>query len=395
MYEVWFVDVLLLLVLLSYTYYGFRNGFVNAIAGFIGLTVGAVVAFFFVPIVGNWVHPSSLRLVVVLAVAIGLVVAGHAAGVTLGSIISRGVRGKAIRLVDRILGAVVSLVATALVLSVLGASLAGYGIPLLSKAIAQSTVLRTISALTPDPVEGFLAQARSMIVRDGLPAITEALGGIVASPGVPQVDTGKPALQQAAQSVVRITGTAPACGQSQSGSGFVIADDRVVTNAHVVSGVTEPVIESPDGQVLSGTIVYFDPNDDLAVIAVPGLSAATLTLGETAADGAKGVVDGYPYGGPFISSGAEVLSVDTVPIKDIYGQSSTQREVYTLATQVREGDSGGPFLGLDGSVVGVVFARSANSDSLGYAMTMAELTPVAAKAPGLSAPVASGSCVRG
>jgi S1-C subfamily serine protease len=281
------------------------------------------------------------------------------------------------------------------VLSLLGSSVAALGIPVVSRTVAGSTVLRVIGALTPDPVEAFMAQVRSTLVQDGLPAITQALGGIVNPPTLPNFDTGSPELNAAAQSVVRITGTAPACGQSQAGSGFIVADDRVVTNAHVVAGVSEPVIEAPNGQVIGGTIVYFDPIDDLAVIAVPGLSAPALALTQTVADGTDGVIDGYPFGGPFVTAAAEVLSVDTARVADIYNNTQTDREVYTLATTVNEGDSGGPFLTLQGQVAGVVFARAANTANVGYAMTMAELNPVAQQAPGLTNPVESGTCNRG
>jgi len=131
------------------------------------------------------------------------------------------------------------------------------------------------------------------------------------------------------------------------------------------------------------------------VLAVPGLRATPLTLTETAVDGDTGVINGYPFGGPFVTSAAEVLSVDTARVNDIYGSSQNDREVYTLATTVNVGDSGGPFLTLDGEVAGVVFAKAANTENVGYAMTMAELDPVAAQAPGLTAAVESGTCTRG
>jgi S1-C subfamily serine protease len=322
-------------------------------------------------------------------------IGGHAAGVALGTVIARTLKRRALRAVDRGLGSALNLVAAALVLSLLGSSVAAFGIPVLSRLVATSGVLRVIDAITPDPVESFMAQLRSTLVQDGLPAISEALGGIVNAPTLPNFDTGSAELNVAAQSVVRITGTAPSCGQSQAGTGFVVSDDRVITNAHVVAGVTEPVIESPGGEVIGGTVVYFDPIDDLAIIAVPGLSAAPLALTGTVPDGTDGVIDGYPFGGPFVTAAAEVISVDTVRVADIYNNSQNNREVYSLATTVNEGDSGGPFLTLSGEVAGVVFARSANTANVGYAMTMAELDPVAAQAASLTAPVDSGSCTRG
>ncbi len=395
MIETWLFDLALLGVLIAYAVYGWRNGLVHSVAGFVGLLLGAVIAFFLAPILGNWVPNSGWRIVVVVATGVALILGGQSLGTAVGRRISGSVKQRALRMADRALGAVASLIATALVLSLLSSSAVSLGIPALSRTIASSTVLRVIGAITPDPLESLVARVRSVLLTDGLPAITEALGGIVNPPTLPDVDTGSPALAAAAQSVVRITGTAPSCGQNQAGSGFVVSGERVVTNAHVLAGVTEPIIETPGGQALGGTIVYFDPIDDLAVIAVPGLNAPPLVLADTVGDGTEGVINGYPFGGPFVTSPAEVLSVDNAQVFDIYRNSQNNREVYTLATEVNVGDSGGPFLTTDGEVAGVVFAKAANTANVGYAMTMAELDPVAQQAPGLSAQVDSGSCTRG
>jgi len=384
------------LVLLAYGSFGFRNGVVYSIGAVLGLVLGSVIAFLVVPHLGALVPQQTWRVIVVLAVTIALIAGGHALGTGIASSIDRSVKGKGVKRANRVLGALVNIIAAALVVAVLATSVVTLGIPVLSRMIASSTVLRAIGIATPDPVEAFLAQLRSAVVTDGLPAIQEALGGITESPVLPEgVDTGSQVLTTAAQSVVRISGTAPDCAQNQSGSGFIVSAERIVTNAHVVAGVTEPLVETPGGEVLTGRVVYFDPEDDLAVIAVPGLKATPLVLAATVAKGATGVIDGYPFGGPFVTSPAEVLAVSTANVNDIYAAGSNPREVYSLATTVNEGDSGGPFLDNSGQVVGVVFAKSANTPNLGYAMTMAELQPVADKAPGLTAAVAPGVCSRG
>jgi S1-C subfamily serine protease len=192
-----------------------------------------------------------------------------------------------------------------------------------------------------------------------------------------------------------VTGNAVACGQSQSGTGFVVAPGRIVTNAHVVAGVTEPVVEALNGDVAGGRVVYFDPVDDLAIIAVEGFDVAALAIGDTLPPGQDAAVQGYPHGGPFTAGAAEVLAVGQTRIPDIYGAGGTLREIYTLAANVQEGNSGGPLLDTTGEVVGVIFARSAETQNVGFAMTMAELDPVVAQSAGLTAPVGSGECIRG
>ena len=385
------LDVLLIVLLIAYVVYGFRNGLSRSIFVIAGVVAGAIAAFFVVPLVTGWVAWSLARPVVTIAVTVALVAAGHALGSSLGRGIRRGIERTPLSGLDRLLGAVVTGVAAALVASVVGSTVSQLGVPVLSRATAGSAVLRTINALTPDPVEAWVAQLKSIVADSGLPVISDALGG--PAPVIPQLDTGSPQLNAAAQSVVRITGNAFACGVSQSGTGFVVADDRVVTNAHVVAGVTEPVVEAPNGEAIAGSIVYFDPVLDLAIIAVPGLTADPLPLGGSLPAGTDAAVQGYPFGGPFTSGAARVMKVGTAQVDDIYGTSTHPREVYTLAADVRQGNSGGPVLTLDGTVAGVVFARSADTASVGFAMTMAELDPVAAEASTLTATVSSGDCI--
>lgn len=385
------LDVLLIVLLIAYVVYGFRNGLSRSIFVIAGVVAGAIAAFFVVPLVTGWVAWSLARPVVTIAVTVALVAAGHALGSSLGRGIRRGIERSPLSGLDRLLGAVVTGIAAELVASVVGSTVSQLGVPVLSRATAGSAVLRTINALTPDPVEAWVAQLKSIVADSGLPVISDALGG--PAPVIPQLDTGSPQLNAAAQSVVRITGNAFACGVSQSGTGFVVADDRVVTNAHVVAGVTEPVVEAPNGEAIAGSIVYFDPVLDLAVIAVPGLTADPLPLGDSLPAGTDAAVQGYPFGGPFTSGAARVMQVGTAQVDDIYGTSTHPREVYTLAADVRQGNSGGPVLTLDGTVAGVVFARSADTASVGFAMTMAELDPVAAEASTLTATVSSGDCI--
>lgn len=384
------LDVLLVVMLLGYVVYGFRSGLSHALFAFAGIVGGVIAAFFLVPVIASWVPAPEFRPLATVISALGLIVLGNVIGSAIGRSARRGVEEGPLSGLDRLLGALATGIAAALIASVVGVSVGQLGVPVLSRAIAGSTVLRTISTLTPDPVEAWLAQVRGVVIESGLPVITEALG--IEDASIPVIDAGSPELTQAAQSVVRITGNAIACGVAQAGSGFVVADDRVVTNAHVVAGVNEPVIESPDGQALPGSVVYFDAVDDLAVIAVPGLSAAPLPLGDTVPAGTDAAVQGYPYGGPFSSGAAGVMSVRTTNVEDIYGRSSSPREVYTLAADIRQGNSGGPVLSLDGSVIGVVFARNADNSTVGYAMTMAELDPVAVQAASLGAPVSTGDC---
>jgi S1-C subfamily serine protease len=383
------LDLVLVVVLLAYLVHGLRAGLLRSVFPILGAILGGAAGVFVIPLLGGIVPDPNWRTVAALAVLLILLVGGSGLGSVVGRIASGTLARGPLRIVDRAAGGVVVVVVAALVTSMV----LSLGVPLLSAPVAGSAVLRTIDDLTPAPVRAALAQFRSLVVTDGIPQIAQALGAAPAQ--VPQVDTGNPALQTAARSVVRITGNAYACGQSQTGSGFVVAPGRVLTNAHVVAGVDEPVVETPADGAAGGRVVYFDPVDDLAVIAVDGLTTAPLALSAELPQGSQAVVEGYPFGGPFSAKGAQVISVGSFDVQDIYNSASASRSVYTLAADVEQGNSGGPLLALDGTVAGLVFAKNATTADVGYAMTLEEVGPVAAAAPALDAQVSAGTCTSG
>ena len=108
--------------------------------------------------------------------------------------------------------------------------------------------------------------------------------------------------------------------------------------------------------------------------------------------GDRAVVMGYPYGGPFTSVSAGVLGVSSAPVPNVYDTGAAPREVYSVAAEVRPGNSGGPLLTTDGQVAGVIFARADADVEVGFAMTNAELRPVAERAGGMDEAVSSGRC---
>jgi S1-C subfamily serine protease len=386
------LDIMLLIMLVSHLFSGYRSGLIGSLSGIAGLVAGGIAAYFLVPLVGSWVPAAEWRTAATLATAGGLLIGGLSIGGSIGRALRPHLARTKLRVIDRMLGAGAAVAASALVASMVAISIGSLGVPLLSPAIASSSVIRSVDSLTPDPVRAFLAQLRSIVMTEGIPRVIEAFNGPV--PTIPGVSTDSEALNAARASVMKIVGTAYACGQNQSGSGFVIAPDRVLTNAHVVAGVTEPVVETPGGNVRPGQVVYFDPVADLAVIAVSGLNAPPLQLGDNLAPGSHAVSDGYPYGGPFDSGPAEVVAVAPSLVADIYGQEPSQRQIYTLAADVQHGESGGPLLSQAGLVSGVIFAKSTVTANLGYALAMEEVDPVAKQAATLSAPVSSGACIR-
>ena len=273
-------------------------------------------------------------------------------------------RIKPLHAVDRLIGGVVSVVVAALVMSMLAFSISSLGVPFVSQQLAESRVIRYIDNLTPTPVKSTMAQLRSTVIGDGIPKLIEGIGPVTPVP-VPNESTDTPALNQAADSVLKIAGTAFECGQNQTGSGFVVSPGRVVTNAHVVAGVSQPVVEVPDGGALPGRVVYFDSQRDIAVLAVDGLQSSPLPLSADLAGGSPAAFAGYPHGGPFQSKPATVQGISTILVPDIYGNNPSPALVYKLAGDVQPGNSGGPLLTMQGQVAGLIFAKTTTDAALG------------------------------
>jgi S1-C subfamily serine protease len=239
------------------------------------------------------------------------------------------------------------------------------------------------------------------------PDVLTKLGHLIDPNGFPQVFTGlepepvkdvplpdmgelNGAVQATKASVVKIEGKG--CGGIVEGSGFVAAANEVVTNAHVVAGVSNPLVIDTKGSH-KATIVFFDPDLDIAVLRTSGLAGAPLPMNTaTAPSGTPGVVLGYPGGGDFSTTAAAVIESFNAHGRNIYNQGETQRNIYSIKSHVEEGNSGGPLINKNGEVIGVVFAKSTTYDNLGYALMAQAVAGDLGQAQGKTQPVGSGNC---
>jgi S1-C subfamily serine protease len=181
-------------------------------------------------------------------------------------------------------------------------------------------------------------------------------------------------LIDSSRSVVKVLGTAPECQQRVEGTGFVYGEDRIMTNAHVVAGVTDDLrVVTRDGYQLDATLVLFDAQQDLAVLHVPDLDLEPLSFDHDAAQGDDAVVAGFPRNSGFTAVPARVRARQTAQGPDFYHSQQVSREIYQVRAVVRPGNSGGPLLAPDGSVYGVVFAAATNEDETGYVLTADEI----------------------
>jgi S1-C subfamily serine protease len=238
------------------------------------------------------------------------------------------------------------------------------------------------------------------------PVLANQLGDVLDIIGFPDVFTGLPpppadpvpqppsgvaaqAARAARDSVVLING--PACDEIVQGSGIVVADDLVLTNAHVVAG-GHPRVEYAN-QTFPAVPVAFDQHLDAAVLRVDGLGAPPLTLlPREVSRGVGGAVVGFPHG-RFTELPAAVRRAMDAVGRDIYSEDEIRRRIYELQATVRAGSSGGPFVLPDGSVAGMIFGASLAHDDLGYAITSPSLIPLVERATGRTEPVGTGRCI--
>ncbi|ALO68244.1 colicin V production protein [Arthrobacter alpinus] len=385
------LDAVLILWLLWQLIYGLKVGLVASLGGLAGFIAGAFGAFFAAPFISQYAPSPGWRTVMVIGSTIILIALGHTLGMKLGSAIGRAVKSDSIRAVNRVLGGALNVVVGSLVISIVAFGVGNLGIPLVSQLLGKSQVISRIEAWTPDPVKEAVAQGRSLVLKEGIPALLNPTGPNV-EVAAPNADTNTPAWNAAAQSVMKISGTAFQCGQNQTGTGFVVSPGRVVTNAHVVAGVSMPMVQTQTQGALPARVVYFDAVKDLAVLAVDSLDAAPLSTAPTVARNTATAFAGYPLGGPLQVRPATVLSSGPMMVPDITGGAESAVDVYQLAGNVQSGNSGGPLLDTEGRVVGVVFAKATSTNNVGFALTMKEASPVIAAAPTLNSPVGSGSC---
>lgn len=385
------LDIVLVLVLIGALVHGWRAGILRTAASLLGLIAGGIAAYFAMPWVVSFIPAPEWRAPVAIAVAILLLIAGSSLGAALGRALSRGADAVKLGPVDRVLGAVGNAMVTAFVIALVGAGVSAMGVPVVSPAVANSWVVRGIDQVTPQPARTLMAELRGAAVGEAIPWLVGVIDGPSVAPELPSGGVDDPELSAAAASVVRVTGLAFECGGNLTGSGFVVAEDRVVTNAHVVAGVDEPIVHAPGRNPVSGRVVAFDAENDLAVIATDGLGVTPLGLADPPAAEQDVAVAGYPFGGPLEIRPARVMA--SGPLTISVDDTTTSRDVVTLAADVDQGNSGGPVLTGDGLVGGVVFAKSQTVENVGFAVPVGTLAPLAQDAPSLSERVDSGSCV--
>ncbi len=389
------LDIALIVATVMFAIGGFRQGFVTAALSFCGFFGGAVLgAQLADPVAGRLAQDSSWRIAVAVAVVLALALLGQVLAVSLGNQLRQRLTWRPAQTVDSILGAVVSAVAVLLVFWMVATPLASAPFPRVASAVRDSQVIRGVDDVVPQRVRSLYSSLRDAVRSYDFP---EVFGPLVPT-RVRQVPAPDPALLRTRAvttvrpSVVKITGLAASCARRVEGSGFVYARDRIMTNAHVVAGIDQPSVQVA-GERREATVVLYDPDRDVAVLHVPDLGLQPLSFAPRPVDtGADAIVLGYPEDGPFFAGAARIRDRMEIRGPDIYNDRTVTREVYSIYGDVRSGNSGGPLIAPNGSVLGVIFAAAVDQQYTGFALTAAEVADDARTAAAATAEVPTGDC---
>ncbi|WLQ34649.1 MarP family serine protease [Streptomyces castrisilvae] len=377
------LDILLLAGAVWFAVIGYRQGFVVGILSVIGFLGGGLVAIYLLPVLWDQVtdgsEVSSTAAVVAVVIVIVCASVGQAFTTHLGNKLRRHITWSPARALDATGGALVNVVAMLLVAWLIGSALAGTSLPTLGKEVRSSSVLLGVSRVLPPQASTWFTDFSSVLAQNGFPQVFSPFANEpiteVRAPDPALV--GSPVAARAKQSIVKVVGTAPSCGKVLEGTGFVFSDRRVMTNAHVVGGVDEPTVQiGGQGRLYDAKVVLYDWRRDIAVLDVPDLDVKPLQFATTDNDAETGdsaIVAGFPENGAYDVRSARVRARIDANGPDIYHRGTVRRDVYSLYTTVRQGNSGGPLLTPEGKVYGVVFAKSLDDPDTGYALTADEI----------------------
>ncbi len=388
------IDIVIAFFLIVVIFRGREIGGVRqicSVAGFIGgLFLGAMIQPHVVGLASTNLGRSLVSLVVTLGTAMLLLSAAEFGGIILKQKLQSVMP---LNHVDGLLGSLVAAGSFIVGIWLLYPVISGLPDPGLQQALRKSSVISTLNRKLP-PAPQVLSNIGHIISPNGFP---DVFAGVERAPvqsdaPLPNLGDLQTAVSSTRASVVKLEGRG--CGGIVEGSGYIAAKDTVITNAHVVAGVARPTVIDQTG-THQANVIGFDPNLDVAILRVTGLSGSPLTtLTAKVENGTPSVVVGYPGGGGFAAKPAVVSDNFTATGHNIYGQGDTNRSIYELKADIIPGNSGGPLINKDGAVIGLIFAQSTTYNQVGYALTMQPVIASLNQAIAQNKTVGTGQCAQ-
>jgi S1-C subfamily serine protease len=390
------LDLILIALAAAFAVAGYRQGFIIGVLSFVGFLGGAAVGALFSPAIARALvgGPAKQALVAIIVVFLAAML-GQLLASLIGAAMRSRVTWRPVALVDAVGGAGVSVISVLLIAWLIGSAVANAPFPAIAGQVSRSAVLRGVDRFMPSAAHTMFSDFRRLLASGPYTQVFGALGaeGALTVPPPDPAVLSSPGLARARPGVIKITGMAPSCSRTLEGSGFVFAPQHVMTNAHVVAGVQPgPTVIASHHRRLRAQVVLYDPETDIAVLYVPGLSAPTLKFAFHASRASNAIIAGYPQNSHFTAVPARIGSEQPANSPDIYQERTVTRDIYAVRAVVRPGNSGGPLLAPSGAVYGVVFAAAVDVADTGYALTATQVRTDARRGATRTAPVSTRGC---
>jgi S1-C subfamily serine protease len=390
------LDLALIVVAAAFAVSGYRQGFIVGSLSFVGFVGGAVLGAQFGPGISRaLVGGQTQQDVVAVILLVSFAIIGQFVASSIGTAIRQAMTGRSSTALDAIGGSAVSVVSMLLIAWAIGSVLTASPFPVVVQQVNNSAVLGTMDKVMPTPAKTMFSDFRRMLASGPFPQVFSGIGAtqLLTVPAPDPAVLNSTGVVEARSRIVKIQGTAPSCDRLIEGSGFVYAPQHILTNAHVVAGVTQgPVVTTVGGTTYQAQVVFYDPQVDIAVLYVPGLNLTPLQFAGQASDGANAVVAGYPLDHPFTADAARIGEIQKAVGPDIYQTGQVDRQIYEIRAVVEPGNSGGPLLSPSGTVYGVVFAAAVGVSDTGFALTAAEVAGDANAGSSATTPVSTQGC---
>ena len=157
--------------------------------------------------------------------------------------------------------------------------------------------------------------------------------------------------------------------QLSLGSGVIVSrEGYILTNDHVVEGVSEIQVTLADGRVTTGKVVGSDPDTDLAVVRVSASGLTPITFGQSETTRVGDVV--LAIGDPFSVGQTVTMGIVSAVGREIQPANPFGSFIQTDAA-INPGNSGGALVDVNGNLIGIntlIFSRSGGYQGIGFAI---------------------------
>ena len=371
----WIVDGFIVVAVLAAMTSGWRQGGLASLLSAVGILAGFIIGLGVAPLVLQITDQVGIRFLLALGMLILLIGLGQLLGSALGHAIRDRMKTKSGQRVDSSFGAILMSVFSLVLIWLIATPMATSLSNSVGKGVRESAILREVNKVMPDELTQLPRSISGMLNDSGLPPVMMPWeDGTSVDVEAPNIEVADQAMvQDIRPSVVHVIADADGCRRRMMGSGFVTADNYVVTNAHVVAGTQTAYVDTVVG-IKEARVVYYNPEVDIAVLRAENLGLEPLEWADSPAyTGDDAVVMGFPHSGPFTANAARIRERVNIAGPDIYSNSRVERESYILRGTVVQGNSGGPLISPDGTVLGLIFGASVDDTDTGYAITAEEV----------------------